>query len=384
MTRINASNSGSPEGAKLPRRDWVLLPSLSLLTVCVLLGTLEFVARRKFPNMKNVKWPTPTDCLITNDPATGVRGIPNSACWAGVFESGAVEYRFNSCGHRAGMECGPKPPGTYRIVMLGTSTALGWSVPREKSFAALLPNELTQTSGHKVELYNEAMWWESPLAIIMRFNDVLAAKPDMILWVVSPTEPMSASKIFPERDHSAETGAGMALKDSPPQASFRASLEAAASLIPHSIHRLGSLLEGSRSKLMLQHFLYESGKQDVQSYLRGSEARFMRTTSSAEQVSAMARFDKYVGEIASRSKAAGVPLVVVMAPYRAQAAMISMGEWPTGYDPYKLNNEIRSIVTSRGAMYIDILPDFRTIPNPEQGYFPVDRHPNADGHAMIS
>jgi len=35
-------------------------------------------------------------------------------------------------------------------------------------------------------------------------------------------------------------------------------------------------------------------------------------------------------------------------------------------------------------MYIDILPDFRTIPNPEQGYFPVDRHPNADGHSMIS
>jgi hypothetical protein len=30
------------------------------------------------------------------------------------------------------------------------------------------------------------------------------------------------------------------------------------------------------------------------------------------------------------------------------------------------------------------LPDYRNIPNPEQGYFPVDGHLNADGHRIVS
>jgi hypothetical protein len=64
--------------------------------------------------------------------------------------------------------------------------------------------------------------------------------------------------------------------------------------------------------------------------------------------------------------------------------MISMKEWPEGYDPYRLGNEIRSIVVSKGGTYVDILRAYRNIPNPEQGYFPVDGHANADGHALIS
>jgi hypothetical protein len=64
--------------------------------------------------------------------------------------------------------------------------------------------------------------------------------------------------------------------------------------------------------------------------------------------------------------------------------MISMGEWPVGYNPYKLNDQVRSIVTSHGGIYCDILPGFRALPNPEQYYFPVDGHPNAEGHTIIS
>jgi hypothetical protein len=95
-------------------------------------------------------------------------------------------------------------------------------------------------------------------------------------------------------------------------------------------------------------------------------------------------FDGYAEDIKERARAAGIPLAAVFLPERAQAAMISMGEWPPGYDPYKLDDELRSIITSHGGTYIDILPEFRGIPNPEQGYFPVDGHLNAGGHAVFS
>jgi len=91
-----------------------------------------------------------------------------------------------------------------------------------------------------------------------------------------------------------------------------------------------------------------------------------------------------VASIENQAKAAGVPLVTVLVPDRAQAAMISMGEWPEGFDPYKLNNQVRSIVVSHGGIYVDIFAGFRTVPNPEQGYFLIDGHPNAQGHLLVS
>jgi hypothetical protein len=95
-------------------------------------------------------------------------------------------------------------------------------------------------------------------------------------------------------------------------------------------------------------------------------------------------FDSDDAEIARQARAAGVPLVSVLVPMRPQAAILSTGSWPAGYDPYKLGNELRTITTSHGGIYLDIFPGFREIPNSEQFYFPVDGHPNADGHAIIS
>jgi hypothetical protein len=71
-------------------------------------------------------------------------------------------------------------------------------------------------------------------------------------------------------------------------------------------------------------------------------------------------------------------------PNRPQVAMISMGDWPAGYDPFKLEDEVRASIVRRGGRFIDILPDYRGVPGPERDYFPVDGHPDADGHAIIA
>jgi hypothetical protein len=64
--------------------------------------------------------------------------------------------------------------------------------------------------------------------------------------------------------------------------------------------------------------------------------------------------------------------------------MISLGNWPADYDPFKLDHEVRAIIESHGGIYVDILPDFRTAPDPEGHYYPIDGHPDAAGHAMIA
>ena len=98
----------------------------------------------------------------------------------------------------------------------------------------------------------------------------------------------------------------------------------------------------------------------------------------------MQQFDDYAAEITRRAKTAGVPIVVVMVPNRAQAAMISMDEWPKGFNPFTIDKELGTIITRHGGLYVDILPDFRETANPEQHFYPIDGHPDSDAHAMIA
>jgi hypothetical protein len=95
-------------------------------------------------------------------------------------------------------------------------------------------------------------------------------------------------------------------------------------------------------------------------------------------------FDGYAAKIAEQARAANVSLVAVFLPNRQHAAVLSMGEWPSNIDPFSLDNELRSIIVGDGGTCIDILPAFRSIPNAEKDYFPVDGHPNEEGNAMIA
>jgi hypothetical protein len=375
MTPLADAPSGAANEPSLPRRDWILLPALAILTIAALVSITHFVARRLFSASMNS-----SACLILNDPATGVRGVPNSVCWEKVPEDELVEYRFDNCGYRSAMRCGPKAPGTFRIVMTGSSVAIGERVPVEKTFAALLPTLLQERTGRHVELYNEGMAYGFPRSTALRFNDVLAQQPDLILWVLTPTDIGEGEIVLAEdaTPHSSETS-----KISKILSKLREAITT------NSIgDRLRNHVELSLTGIMLQHafYKYESQDQYIKSYLMGSDrvTGFLKSDMSALWKSHIEEFDRRVGEIAERASAAGATLVVVFLPNRPQAAMISRGDWPAGYDPYKLDHELAASVQTHGGIFVDILPGFRSIPRPEQYYLPVDGHPMAAAHAIFS
>jgi hypothetical protein len=157
-------------------------------------------------------------------------------------------------------------------------------------------------------------------------------------------------------------------------------------IVLHDVpYALMNYLGDSKTTLMVQHCIYKNQSLFVNSSLKQEDGGGrLGGEMNAAWLSHLKQFDSYAADIEKQAQTAGVPLVAVLVPDRAQAAMISMGEWPQGYDPYKLDDELRSIITRHGGIYIDILPDYRNIPNPEQGYLPVDGHPNANGHATIS
>jgi hypothetical protein len=389
MTPSNASGHEEIKEAELPRRDWILLPLLSLLTIAFVVGSTELIARHLFPQTKK------TIYALVHDSSVAMRGYPNVVCrGSNNHDIPATEYRLNSCGHRTSLGCGPKSMGVYRMVLVGSSVALGEGVPMEKTIAALLPKDISQQTGRKVELYNEGMWSEVPHVIAQNFNVVQAASPDMILWVLTPHD-ITVTPLALDAENSPQV-AGMGGAATGHQAGFLLRLwrrvkeslstksvpDAIGELWQHALDDYGT----PPSVILLQHVLYKSQSQYVKSYLRrgDDDTGFLQAHLSPQWQSYLQAFDADAARVEAQAKTAGVPLVVVLVPNRAQAAMISMGEWPAGYDPYKLDDELRSIIVSHGGIYADILPGFRTIPNPEQYYFPVDGHPNAEGHAIIA
>ena len=221
-----------------------------------------------------------------------------------------------------------------------------------------------------------------PHSVDLRFDEVLAAGPNLILWILTPFDIKKVSSVLP--DQATSRGSFLARNWS------RIKVAYSTESIPDASHelwqRVADAFGDTRTAFMLRHFLFQSQTQYVKSYLIGGddESGFLRAEPSKLWQDRMQQFDGYAADIERRATAAGVPLVAVMLPNRAQAAMISMGEWPAGFDPYKLDAEVRSVIVSHGETYIDILPDLRDVPNPEQGYFAVDGHPNARGHAMFS
>jgi hypothetical protein len=395
---MTPSGSGDPTIAprtSLPRRDLLLIPLLVVLTIAVLVCSVEGIARSFFTESKT----TSLSCLVLDDPHGAVHARPNTVCRQKILESELTEFRFNDCGHRTSLPCAPPPPGTFRIVLLGSSLAEGMWVPVEKTFAAELPEDISQLTGRKVDLYNEAMQWGTPRSVDLRINEVLAARPNIVLWTVTPWDIEHVKLRVPyipgkqEEDNgepSAKQSAPIAQPPAPHGAwqKFKASYAKYGSLsaaLEAKWTRTIQPLNDMRTVFLLKHELYKSQNQFLKHYeMEGDTTGFLEKETPANWQQHLNDFDRYLTDVQAQLNAAGVPLVVTLLPHRAQTDMISLNDWSTDKDPYRLGEQIKQIAQKHGATYIDILPDYRNISDPDRYFFPVDGHMNAEGHRVLS
>jgi hypothetical protein len=380
MTESDKVKQPDASESKLPPRDWVLLPTISVLTIGVIVFLTEFIARQIYTESR----PFIAACMVSMDRETGGRVAPNSVCWDKKFESDRVEYKFNNCGNRDDGICGKKAPGTYRIVLVGSSVAMGSLVAHDKTVAALLPKIISQESRRSVEVYNEGMVTVHPFVLAQRMREVLAAKPDLILWILTPfdiqVEPTSHGSTVPSPDASHFAKLKLTFKDAFTDKSF---LEGVRDVCLRGISKLSQYTTDTAAGTLVLHLLYHSRNQYLKSYLAGGdEADFLRVKQSRVWNDRLQQFARDAALI--HANAGGVPMLTTLIPNRAQAALISAGEWPQDLDPYLLDKELREIISRQGGTYVEISSHLSQIPDAEKYFFPIDGHPNTIGHSIFS
>jgi hypothetical protein len=349
-------------------RQVLLLALTCIVTFAVLALTLELSARSMFRRSATTVW----SCFIPD--SAGIRARPNSVCWEKMPESPLVEYRFNDCGHRSTAGCGAKPAGWRRLVLIGSSFAMGYQAAYDRIFPVLLQQKLAE-AGRKIEIDNQGMLFGTPRRTALHFDEALAATPDWILWTVTPWDIQNASGIqgvLPLAKVDREGG--------PPPPKWRRIWGA---VRDDGIPTL--LRDSSRGVLLLRHALFYSRSQSRRNYLiRDDDAALIAKQPPPGWRQRWADLEAVAADMANRAKAAGVPFAVAAVPDRAEALMLSAGDSPPDMDPFTFGEQLRAITERHGGIYLDTLRAYRDQRDAERMYYPVDGHMTGEGHAFIA
>jgi hypothetical protein len=341
----------------LPSRDLILLPLLSVLTILVMFSVAEIAARRIFPN------PEFDDCVIWHGPI-GPYMKPNCVSYERTPESPRIKNVYNACGYRSLAPCGPKPAGTIRLAILGSSAAEALLVPMNQTYAELASKELTRICRRPVEFEELAAPLSSLYNSLSRVPEALRQQPDAVVLILTPRD--LEALLFESAD---------ANEPHAPQVSEHVGL----------YKRLQTAVLNSRTALGVEHYFFESPDTYARFYLLyGDKADFLRQPFTPAWRQRFTELDGIIARVAGQLRAANVPLFVAAAPSRAVAALLAPSSKQPGVNAVAWGDRVGEIAEAHGARYIDLLRAFHSVRRSERLFYVVDGHLNAAAQPVMS
>jgi lysophospholipase L1-like esterase len=340
----------------LSKRDALLLPLVSLLTLTTLFLTAELGSR--------LLWRTyGANLCMTQDPHLGVKWTPNCTAHVKGLETTPAVYHFNECGFRAAGSCGAKPPGDFRLIAVGSSNVFGYWLDAQDTFPDQLASMLRSRCATPVEVQNLGLPGTGPAVMASRSEEVLNLRPDLV--VVG----LSASDIF---------------EDSPVEFAQPAVAPPHQSLGGQLLSTAKQWSRESRLIAVARHYLYENRAHYLQAMLLRGDGELMSRHLSPAMEARFQRADAALGRMASTLKAARIPLVLVYLPDRARAMLMKQHDDYPGLEPYSVRDLLRAAAERHGMIFIDPSQTFRDNADPGGLFYPADGHMNPAGHALVA
>jgi hypothetical protein len=348
---------------KLPRRDWVILPLLSILTVGIIFLITEVTTRLIFAEGGK-------DSCKVRGPIPGQGNKPNCTARIKSAEGPWVEYTFNDCGYRTAASCGPRSTGTLRVALLGASLSEAYMIPYDQTFATQAAGELSSICDRPVEFQNMGTAGCWPVCAGRRVSEALALRPDAVMLAIAPFD------VSQDNDPNSPT----TRRNLPPRTPAHG---VQAYMSP--IERLVDAFSGSRTMFAAKHFLYQDEQAYVRLYLlQGDNAGFLRQPFTPAWEKRFSDLDLILGKMADEIHAAGVPFVLTAIPEHAQAILLGLPKTRAGVDPYAFERRIARIAAKHGIVFIDVFDDFAKVPDANSLYYLADGHLAPAGQSVVS
>ena len=354
-----------PQSGRLPRRDYFLLPLLSLLTIVFIFAATEFTTRLTWTTIEQGY------CMML-DPASGPHGVPDCTSIIKLAEGKRAVLHFNNCGYRSEAPCGPKPPGTFRIAVLGSSISEGYGIPYEEMFATRMAQALSQSCHKPVEFQNLGADGCPPAFTYRHVDEALRLRPDAIVMTLNPWD------VEQEIDPAV---LGLLPRQPPPT-----NQPPAPAIHLSLLQKLQARVRNSRTMLVAQHFLLQNRDAFLKLYLfaGGDHTAFVRYPFTPAWERRLEMTDVLLGEMARKIHAAGVPFVLVAVPERAQTMMLHVPDLPRGIDPYAFTRRFENICVKYGIVFIDGLKVFKRAGAPDNLFYVVDGHITPEAHNLLA
>ena len=323
--------------------------------------------------LARIAWPERQTDACERIDATGDHFRPNCRSRVKLAEGPWVEYAYNRCGFRSASDCGPKPAGSLRVAVLGSSISRGFWVSYEQSFAGRLERTLAHECGRDVEFQNLALprsdsasgpVWHT---MANRVGEALSLQPDAIVTILAPYD-LEQYKAAP----------GTRAAAAAPTVGSRA--VAAIAWLKKN------LFGASRVVQIAEHYFYLDLGRYTSLYLQhGDAADFLRSPLTPAWQRRLRIADDTLGRISEQANKAHVPVVVVFMPSRVEAALSTSRAVPAGVHPFQLGQAVARIARRHRAAFVDLTRLASGMPNvADRAYYPVDGHPNGQGHALIA
>jgi hypothetical protein len=352
------------ENGKLSRRDFIILPLISIITIVVMLCGVEFAAHLAWVDHRQ------DSCLDVSV----MHYKANCYSRTKVFEGPWVENRYNECGYRTKEPCGPTPAGTIRVAVLGTSYAEGFSVPYEETYLAFASKELGGSCRRPVEFQNLAVAAIFFSETAKKIDEALRLKPDLVLLVVIPHDLfIGGSRENTPKTEQARRLVSTVLQHFDP-----------ANFWHRAKQKLLKALNSTRTFMVSRHFLYRDPQTYLEATLReGDMSDYLRVPLTPMWESRLIEADEEIGAMADKAHEAGVPMMLVVGFDREEEVLSRLPQTPANVDAFAFSSRLLIIARNHDVLTVNTQPYLRDAANPSQLFWPYDPHLTPEGQKLL-
>ena len=351
--------------SKVSKRDYFLVPLVSLLTIVVLLGAAEIISR--------IGWAEHTyNPCIKQDYLGVYYAQPNCDARTKVAEGPWVDYHFNACGYRTFAACGAKPPGAIRIVLMGSSIGEGLHVRFEQTVGERTSEAVSKATGREVQLENLSLTTLMPVFTYRRLNEAINLHPDVVVWAVAPfdvAEPLNRQTL-----DAVESNRRIPM---PSPTSGRTLT---------FMKRIQNLLNNNvRASLVAQHFLFANPDFELHLFLGyGERAAYLRNPTTPAWETHYSEFNVILSRMATKLHSAGIPFVLMAVPSREAATLLNAKQPPPHTDAFDFSRRLQAMASNLNIGFVDAVQEFAHEPHSDRHFYYVDLHIDGDGHGLLA